>query len=144
MSRRQSFCLPISTLFLVLLLPVAASAQFSDLDAAMSKLERGFGMGDPVAIVSGIASDDKVQLQFPGLLDQSGLFDREKAAYLLALLFDKVHPTACERVSSKRGRTEGDYNVILEWTISPGARRLYVTLRQKDGQYSLVSIHSAG
>ena len=107
MFRRQAFYLIISTLFLVLLLPVAALAQFSDLDTAIANLERGFGSGDVEAIVSGIASDDQVQLQFPGLADKSGFFGRDQAAYLLDGLFNKVKPSGFERVSAM-GAGEGN------------------------------------
>src|SRR5690349_6582732 len=62
---------------------VVASAQFRDLDAAMSNLERGFGSADVDAIVSGIGSDEQVMLQFPGLVEKSVFFGRDQAAYLL-------------------------------------------------------------
>ena len=52
--------------------PLVASAQFSDLDAALQNLTRGFGGGDPQAIVAGIAASDKVMLQFPGLISENG------------------------------------------------------------------------
>ena len=55
--------------FVMLFIPLVAQAQFRDLDAAMSNLERGFGGGDVDAIVSGINADTPVQLQFPGLID---------------------------------------------------------------------------
>ena len=130
-----------STLFLVLLVPVVASAQFSDLDAAMLNLERGFGSGDVDAIVSGIPEGDQVQLQFPGLADKSGSFGRDQAAYLLDGLFNKVKPSGFERVSA-RGAAEGLYHIKARWTISDGERDLYITLRNKDNGWSLVSIRS--
>ena len=88
----------------MLLVPVVDSAQFSDLDSAMSNLERGFGSGDVEAIVAGIGADDQVMLQFPGLADKSGSFGRDQAAYFLDGLFNKVKPSGFERASS-RGRT---------------------------------------
>jgi hypothetical protein len=131
-------------LFLVFLLPAAVSAQFRDLDAAMSNLERGFGSGDVDAIVSGLASDEQVQLQFPGLTEQSGFFGRDQAAYLLDGLFNKVKPSGFERVSVKDERAEGQYHIKAKWTINSGSVDLYITLRQKDGRWSLVSVRSAG
>src|SRR5437764_7067194 len=84
--------------------PLVASAQFSDLDAALQNLTRGFGSGDPQAIVAGIAASDKVMLQFPGLINENGFFGRDQAAYLLDGLFSKVHPTAFEQ---QKARKEG-------------------------------------
>jgi hypothetical protein len=127
----------------MLLVPVVASAQFRDLDTAMSNLERGFGDGDVEAIMSGIPEGGQVQLQFPGLADKSGFFDRDQAAYLLDGLFNKVKPSGFERVSV-RGAAEGLYHIKARWTISDGERDLYITLRQKDGRWSLVSIRSGG
>src|SRR5688572_31859627 len=65
--------------FVMLFIPLVAQAQFRDLDAAMSNLERGFGGGDVDAIVSGIGADAQVQLQFPGLADKDGFFGRDQA-----------------------------------------------------------------
>jgi len=76
-----------------------ASAQFRALDTAMSNLERGFGGGaDVEAILAGIGAHDKVKLEFEGLVQQSGFFDCDQAAYLLTGLFDKVNPSGFERV----------------------------------------------
>ena len=84
---------------LLLFVPLVASAQFRDLDSAMSNLKRGFSSGDPQAIVAGMASGDKVMLQFPGLIEQSDFFGRDQAAYLLDGLFNKVKPTAMKYVT---------------------------------------------
>jgi hypothetical protein len=128
----------------LLFVPVVASAQFRDLDAAMSNLERGFGSGDVDAIVSGISRDEKVMLQFPGLTDQSGFFGRDQAAYLLDGLFNKVKPSGFERVSAKGVRAEGQYHITAKWNITGGPRDLYITLKQTDGKWSVVSVRSAG
>ena len=130
--------------FVLLFVPLVASAQFRDLDAAMSNLERGFGNGDVDAIVSGIAADDQVQLQFPGLADKSGFFGRDQAAYLLDGLFNKVHPNGFERVSARKVSAEGQYHITAKWSIANGPVNLYITLRQKDGKWSVVSVRSAG
>jgi hypothetical protein len=130
--------------FVMLFVPLVAQAQFRDLDAAMSNLERGFGGGDVDAIVSGISSDAQVQLQFPGLADKDGFFGRDQAAYLLDGLFNKVKPSGFERVSAKGARSEGQYHIKGRWTTSAGVRDLYITLQQKDGRYVIVSVRSAG
>jgi len=129
---------------LMMFVPLAASAQFRDLDAAMSNLERGFGSGDVDAIVAGIAADDQVQLQFPGLAEKSGFFGRDQAAYLLDGLFNKVKPSGFERVSARKVSAEGQYHITAKWNINNGPVNLYVTLRQKDGKWSVVSVRSAG
>jgi hypothetical protein len=128
----------------MLFVPLVASAQFRDLDAAMSNLERGFGGGDVDAIVSGITTDAQVQLQFPGLADKDGFFGRDQAAYLLDGLFNKVKPSGFERVSAKGARSEGQYHIKGRWTTSAGERDLYITLQQKDGRWTVASVRSAG
>ena len=130
--------------FVLLFVPLVASAQFRDLDAAMQNLERGFGSGDVDAIVSGIGSDDQVQLQFPGLADKDGFFGRDQAAYLLDGLFNKVKPNGFERVSVRKVSAEGQYHITARWSISDGPRDLYITLRQKGERWSVVSVRSAG
>ena len=134
------------TRFAVLLLfvPLMASAQFANLDAAVSNLERGFGGGDVQAIVSGIGEGEQVQLQFQGLIEQSGFFGRDQASYLLDGLFNKVRPSGFERVNARKVSAERQYHITAKWTISGGDRDLYVTLREKDGKWSIVSVRSAG
>lgn len=128
----------------LMFVPIVASAQFRDLDAAMSNLERGFGGGNVDAIVSGIASDGQVQLQFPGLADKDGFFGRDQAAYLLDGLFNKVKPSGFERMSARGARSEGQYHIKARWTTSAGERDLYITLQQKDGRWVIASVRSAG
>ncbi|HET7437054.1 MAG TPA: hypothetical protein VFN10_20255 [Thermoanaerobaculia bacterium] len=132
----------------MMFVPLVASAQFRDLDAAMSNLDRGFGSGDVQAIVSGIGEGEQVMLQFPGLVEQSGFFGRDQAAYLLDGLFNKVKPSGFEQVSARKVSAEGQYHITARWTISAGgqteARELYVTLRNKNDRWSVVSIRSAG
>jgi hypothetical protein len=130
--------------FILLFVPVVASAQFRDLDAAMSSLERGFGSADVDAIVSGIGSDEQVMLQFPGLADKSGFFGRDQAAYLLDGLFNKVKPSGFERVSVRGQRAEGQHHIKAKWTIDGGTRDLFITLQQKGDRYSVVSVRSGG
>ena len=128
--------------------PLVASAQFSDLDAALQNLTRGFGSGDPQAIVSGIADGDQVMLQFPGLIEQSGFFGRDQAAYLLDGLFNKVHPTGFDQQSARKNSAQGQYNITATWSIQNGGkaetRDLYITLRQKNDRWSIASVRAAG
>jgi ketosteroid isomerase-like protein len=129
--------------------PVMASAQFKDLDMAMSNLQRGFGAGDPQAIVAGMAGDDQVQLQFPGLVDQSGFYGRDQATYILDGLFNKVKPSGFDTKSARKVSAEGQYHLVANWAIKTATgsenRELYITLRQKgDGRWSIASVRSAG
>ncbi|HEY8132046.1 MAG TPA: hypothetical protein VII12_09150 [Thermoanaerobaculia bacterium] len=136
--------------FLLALVPLVAAAQYKDLDVALSNLTRGFGGGDPQAIVSGIADGDKVMLQFPGLIDQSGsdFYGRDQAAYLLDGLFNKVHPTGFEQESARKISSEGQYHITGTWAIQVGGksetRELYITLRNKNDRWSIVAVRSAG
>lgn len=130
--------------FVLLFVPIVASAQFRNLDSAMENLERGFGSGDVDAIVSGIGADEQVMLQFPGLADKSGFFGRDQAAYLLDGLFNKVKPSGFERVSVKGQRAEGQTHITAKWAIAGGERDLYITLQQKGDRYSVVSVRSGG
>ena len=133
--------------FVLAFTPLVASAQFKDLDTAVSNLERGFGSGDPQAIVAGVADTDKVMLQFPGLVEESGFFGRDQAKYLLDSLFTKVHPTGFERQSAKGNSAEKQYSITATWTIDNGGknenRDLYVTLQRKNDRWAIASIRSA-
>src|ERR1043165_3284420 len=129
--------------------PVLASAQFKDLDAANSNLSRAFGGGAPPAIVAGLAGSDHVQLQFPGLISESGFFGRDQAAYLLDGLFNKVKPSGFDTKSARKVSSEGQYHLVANWGIKTAAgaesRELYITLRQNpDGRWSIASVRSAG
>jgi hypothetical protein len=132
---------------LLAFVPVIASAQFKDLDTAMSNLTRGFGSGDAQAIVAGIADGDQVMLQFPGIIAQSGFFGRDQAAYLLDGLFNKTKPTGFEQLSARKVSAEAQYHITAAWTIQSGgkteARDLYITLRNKNDRWSIVSVRSA-
>lgn len=134
--------------FVMLFVPIVASAQFRDLDTAMSNLNRGFSGGDVQAIVAGIGDGDQVMLQFPGLIEQSGFFGRDQAVYVLDGLFNKVRPTGFEQVSARKVSAEGQYHITARWTIDAGGksetRDLYITLRSKGDRWSVVSVRSAG
>ena len=130
------------------LVPLVASAQFSDLDAALQNLTRGFGSGDPQAIVAGISAGDKVMLQFPGLINENGFFGRDQAAYLLDGLFSKVHPTAFEQQKARKESAEGQYQITALWTIQvsgkPEVRELYITLKKQGEKWAVTSVRSGG
>ncbi len=127
--------------------PLMASAQYKDLDTAMSNLTRGFGNGDTQAVVSGIGEGDQVQLEFPGLVPQTGFFGRDQASYLLDGLFNKVKPSGFEQVNARKVSAEGQYHLTANWTIQNGGkaepRELYITLRNKNDRWSLVSVRSS-
>jgi hypothetical protein len=134
--------------FVLLFVPLVASAQFKDLDAAVSNLNRGFGSGDVQAIVAGIGDGEQVMLQFPGLVEQSGFFGRDQAAYVLDGLFNKVKPSEFQQLKARKVSAEGQYHITARWSIQTGGgaetRDLYITLRSKGDRWSVVSIRSAG
>ncbi len=133
--------------FLLMFVPLMASAQYKDLDAALSNLKRGFSSGDAQAILSGIPDGQQVMLQFPGLTDQTGFFGRDQASYLLDGVFNKAHPSGFEQLNARKNSAEGQYELTASWTIQVGgkaeARELYITLRNKSDHWSIASIRSA-
>jgi hypothetical protein len=138
----------VATAFVLLFVPLIASAQFKDLDGALSNLNRGFGGADVQAIIAGIGDGEKVMLQFPGLVEQNGFFGRDQAALLLDGLFNKVRPNEFEVTNSKGVSAENQYYITGRWTVvidgKPEARLLYVTLRKAGDRYSIASVKSAG
>jgi hypothetical protein len=129
--------------------PLVAAAQFNDLDTALQNLTRGFGSGDPQAVVAGIAPGDKVMLQFPGLISDNGFFGRDQVAYLLDGLFSKTHPTGFEQQSARKVSAEGQYYITASWTIQVGGkaetRELYITLKKGQGEkWAVTSVRSGG
>jgi hypothetical protein len=133
--------------FLLLFVPLVASAQFKDLDAAMSNLTRGFGSGDVQAIVAGIADGEQVMLEFPGMVDKRGFFGRDQAVYVLDEVFNKAKPTEFEQRSARKVSAEGQYHITARWTVEPAGqpevRELYITLRVKNDRWSIASIRSS-
>jgi hypothetical protein len=129
------------------LVPLAAQAQFKDLDTAMSNLNRGFGSGDAQAVVAGIGESDQVRLQFPGLIEQNGgYYGRDQAAYLLDGLFNRVKPSGFDLKRATKKSAEGQYEIVATWTVQvagkPQARDLYITLRNNKDHWSVASIQS--
>ena len=131
----------------LLFVPFIASAQFRDLDTAMSNLNRGFGSGDVQAIVAGIGDGEKVRLQFPGLASQDGFFGRDQASLLLDGMFNKVQPGGFEPKNIKRGNPEGQYHITASWSITVGGkaetRDLYITLKSAGDHWVIASVQSA-
>lgn len=132
--------------FALLFVPLVASAQYKDLDTALSNLERGFGGGDAQAIVAGVADGDQVMLQFPGLADQSGFFGRDQAVYLLDGLFNRVNAAGFEQKSVRKDSRQGQYQIAASWTIRVGGKQetrdLYITLQAKGDRYALASVRA--
>lgn len=134
--------------FVLLFVPLVASAQFKDLDAAMSNLTRGFGSGDVQAIVAGIGEGEQVMLQFPGLVEQTGggFYGRDQAAYLLDGLFNRAEPSGFEQQNARGVSAEKQYHITARWTVKVGdkteARDLYITLRNKNDRWSIASVRS--
>ena len=134
-------------LVMTLAFPVVAMAQYKDLDTAMSSLGRGFGSGDAQAIIAGVADGDQVMLQFPGLVDQSGFFGRDQAAYLLDGLFNKTRPSGFEPDGVKKSSANSQVQIDGQWAVQVGgkseARVLSIILRNKNDRWSIVSVKSA-
>lgn len=140
----------VRTLFAVIVafVPLAALAQYKDLDTALANVKRGFGSGETQAIVSGIPSGDQVRLQFPGLVPQNGanFYGRDQAAYLLDALFSKVKPRGFEQKSASKVSAENQWHITGTWTIQNGGkaeeRDLYITLQNKNDRWSLFAVTS--
>lgn len=133
---------------LLLMLPLGAIAQgYGDLDQAVSSLARGFGSGEARAIVSGLGDGDKVKLQFPGLIDESGFFGRDQASYMLEKLFSNAQPSNFERKTARKFSKEGQYRIEANWTISRGGQTevvpLHLILQEKGDRWVLASAQSA-
>ena len=133
--------------FVLLFVPIAAVAQYRDLDVALSNLNRGFGSEDVQAIVGGVADGEQVQLQFPGIVDQSGFFGRDQAALLLDSMFNEIEASGFEETNTKKQTAENQYHITARWSVKVDgraqARDLYITLRQKNDRWSIASIRSA-
>ena len=133
---------------LLLMLPLGAMAQgYGDLDQAVSSLSRGFGGGEARAVVAGLGDGDKVKLQFPGLIDESGFFGKDQASYMLEKLFSNSRPSNFEKVKARKFSSEGQYRIEAYWTISRDGQSevvpLYLTLQEKGDRWVLASAQSA-
>lgn len=131
----------------LLLVPALASAQgYRDLDAALSGVSRGFEQGDAAPILAGVASDEQVKLEFPGLVSQEGIFGRDQASYLLEELFGKTGRGSFEQRSARKISAENQYQITADWTFSRDdkseTRQIYITLGKRGEHWSIVSIRS--
>ncbi len=136
------------TMLLLAALPMAALAQgYSDLDQATANLSRGFGSGEARPIVAGLGESDKVQLQFPGLIDETGFFGRDQASYMLEKLFSAVSPSGYARKRDRRVTAEDQFRIEADWTITRDGKAevvpLYLTLQKNGERWMLVSARSA-
>ncbi|HUP47466.1 MAG TPA: hypothetical protein VNA04_01615 [Thermoanaerobaculia bacterium] len=133
--------------FALLFVPLVASAQYRDLDTAMANLSRGFGNEEVQAVIAGIADGEQVQLQFPGIIDQSGFFGRDQAALLLDAMFNRIEATGFEELSTRKQTAESQYHITARWSVTVDGRAqtrdLYITLRQKNDRWSIASVRSA-
>lgn len=132
---------------LLMAVPLLATAQgFGDLDQAVASLSRGFGSGEARALIAGVGEADKVQLQFPGLIEETGFFGRDQALYFLEKLFSATRPSGFERRRERKVSAEQQYRIEADWTINRGGQAevvpLHVTLQMKDGKWILVSAQS--
>ena len=131
--------------FVMLFVPLVASAQFRDLDAAMSNLERGFGSGDVDAIVSGIGADEQVSCSSRGSIDKRRLL-RPRSGRVSARRALQQGQADRLRARQRRGpRAEGQYHIKARWSIGGRrARPLHHAARRSDARWIVVSIRSAG
>ena len=137
MSQRKSFCVVISTLFLVLLSPVVASAQYTR-DDVFAKLRSGFGTGDVASIVEGMPQSAPVQLDFPELSLKRFVGRNVNATAVLELVFKDLRPVIFVPRPGwdeelKKSKTDIQCIIRGQWRIKVGdkslLRELYITLR---------------
>ncbi len=138
----------LQTMLLMAALPLAAMAQgYSGLDQAAANLSRGFGSGEAKAIVAGLGENDKVQLQFPGLIDETGFFGRDQASYMLEKLFSAVNPSGYARKRERMFSAENQFRIEADWTINRDGKTevvpLYLTLQSSGDRWVLVLARSA-
>ncbi len=131
------------------LVPFAAMAgAYSNLDNALSAINSGFEKGQSGPLVSGIDDGDKIELQFPGLIERTGFFGPDQAAYVLDEVFKKASPSGFEQVSARKVSAQKQYHITGNWKISPGGaveqREVYIILQSKGDRWSIISIRSAG
>ncbi len=134
---------------LSVLLPLSASAAgYSDLDNALNAIARGFERGDGAAIISGIDTSDKIELQFPGLVEGSGFFGPDQASLVLDDLFKRTSPSAFEQTSARKVSAQKQYHITGSWTIHPDGqaetREVYIILQNKGDSWAIISIRTAG
>lgn len=126
----------------------AFASGYADLDNAMNAIGRGFGNGDSAAIVAGMDPSDKVELQFPGLVERSGFFGSDQAGLILDDLFERTAPSGFEQISARKVSSQKQYHITGSWTIradgGSSEREVYVILQEKGDGWSIISIRTAG
>jgi hypothetical protein len=132
----------------LILLVSAWAAAYSDLDNALNAIARGFETGDSAALAAGIDSSDKIELQFPGLVEGSGFFGPDQAALVLDDLFKRTSPSGFEQTSARKVSAQKQYHITGSWTIAPDGKRetreVYIILQDKGDSWSIISIRAAG
>jgi hypothetical protein len=87
-------------------------------------------------------------LDFPGLISESGFFGKDQASYLLDEVFSKAKPSSFRQVSARKQSAERQYHITGTWTVQQGGqaqeRDLYITLQNKNDQWSVAVIRSPG
>jgi hypothetical protein len=131
------------------LVPMTAVAGgYNDLDNALNAIARGFERGDRSAIVSGLDTADKVELQFPGLVEGSGFFGPDQCALVLDDLFKRTSPSGFEQTSARKVSAQKQYHITGSWTINPDGqaetREVYIILQNKGDLWTIISIRTAG
>ena len=92
MSQRKSFCVVISTLFLVLLLPAAAAAQYTRDDVFVKLRLDGLGRGEVAALVEGMPQSMPVHLEFPEISLSRNVGRNANATTVLEEVFKRIRP----------------------------------------------------
>jgi hypothetical protein len=141
-----------SMLFLVLLLPVAASAQYTR-DDVFAKLRDGFGRGDVASIVEGMPQGAPVRLEFPELSLSRYVGRNQNATAVLEQVFKGICPKfflARPGWNEDLEKSKTDVTCILrgQWRVEIDGksqlRELYITLRNEDDdKWLVISIRSA-
>lgn len=126
----------------------ALAGGYGDLDNALNAIARGFERGDSAAIAAGIDDSDKVELQFPGLVESTGFFGPDQAALVLEDLFKRAAPAGFEQTSARKVSAQKQYHITGSWKIQPGGqtetREVYIILQSKGDTWSIISIRAAG
>jgi len=92
MSKRRSLSITFSMLFLVLLLPVVAAAQYTRDDVFEKLVHDGLNHGDVASIVEGMAQNLPVRLDFPDISLSRNVGRRVNATAILEEVFKRIRP----------------------------------------------------
>ena len=150
MSQRKSFCVVISTLFLVLLLPLVASAQYTR-DDVFEKLRDGFGRGNVASIVEGMPQGMPVRLELPELSLNRNVGRTTNAMAVLEQAFKGIRPIIFVprpgwNEQLEQSRTDVTCILRAQWRLEiegkSQLRELYIRLRNDDDEWRILSIRS--